>query len=95
MQWFVLQRDQTVPEIKRPCVVVLGEHVHSKNADLLGDVAGRLQKMQEKQFTEALFLASYIDGKPPEMGCGQGCLGSPAWSSGGRWSRKNVPADAA
>lgn len=70
MEKVVLQRDETVLQREALRVIVLGEEVHSENTDSLCHIAGRFQKVEQKQLTEALTSAGQIDGKAPEVSRG-------------------------
>ena len=59
----VLHRDETVLLVEALRIVVLGEQVHREHADPLRHVAGRFQKVEEKQLTQTLASAGQIDGQ--------------------------------
>ena len=67
MKRVILQRDETVLQIEALRVVVLGEEVHSEDADSLRHITGCFQEVEQKQLTETLASAGHIDSKPPEV----------------------------
>ena len=65
------QRYETILQIEALRIVVLGEEVHSEDADSLRHIAGCFQEVGQKQLTETLASAGQIDSKPPEVRRGQ------------------------
>ena len=70
MERVVLQRDESVLQIKTLRIVVLGEQVHGEHTNPLPHVAGRFQEVEEKELAQTLASAGQIDGQPTKVNRG-------------------------
>src|SRR5262245_19557446 len=63
----VPQGNEPVLQIEPLRIFVLGEQVHGEDADLLRDVAGCLQEVEQQKLSQTLAPARQIYGEPPQV----------------------------